>query len=119
MTRVAKLTGDTPEFDRIKALEQEHEPLKVTITLDPQLQFIIEAGIQHRLHCSKSAAVRQLLEAAAFDLVEAKGYELDGEEFRAKYLTWLSPPPATEAEEEEFQRAAAAGEISFREQVIL
>lgn len=93
MTRVAKLTSDAPEFDRIKSLEAEHEQIKVTIQLAPLYQFVIEAGIQSKLHLSRSGAVRQLLEAAALDFLEAKGYQVDSDEFREKYLKWLTRKP--------------------------
>jgi hypothetical protein len=96
MTRVTQLTGDTPEFDRIKAAEAEHEQLKVTINLSPLMQFIIEGGIQQRLHVNRTAAVRELLEAAALDWLDAKGYKTDSQEFQEKYLKWLERKPFLE-----------------------
>jgi galactokinase len=93
MTRVTKLTGDSPDVDRIKTAEANYEPVKVTLQLSPLIQFIIEGGIQHRLHVSRTAATRELLEAAALDWLEAKGYTEDSPEFQQKYLTWLTRKP--------------------------
>lgn len=93
MTRLQKLVSDSPEVDKIRSAEAEREPVKVTFPLSPMTQFIIEAAVQNSLHISRTAAVREVLDAAALDLLEAKGYTVDSEEFRDKYLKWLTQKP--------------------------
>lgn len=95
MTRVGKLTSDIPEFDRLKAKEAEYERLKVTITLSPLAQYVIDEGIQPKLGVSRTATVSALLEAAVLDWLDAKEHNTDSPEFREKYLAWLSPTVMT------------------------
>ncbi len=88
MTRVKNLTSDKLEFDDIKAKEAGREPVKVTLKLSPVTEFIIE-NIQHKLHTNRTSATSELLDAAALDWLEAKGYSTESEEFLEKYRSWL------------------------------
>jgi hypothetical protein len=90
MTRVSNLTADNPELSEIKALESQREQVKVTITLSPEVEFIMD-NLQRALSSrTRTAAVASLLEAAALDWLEAKGYTTDSKEFRTRYLRWLN-----------------------------
>ena len=109
MTRISKLTGDTEQFeqfDLLKSKEAQHECLKVTITLSPLAQYVVEQGIQPRLSISRSAAVSALLEAAVEDWLDSKSYVTDSPEFLKKYMSWLSPAVTTA------ERAADMGLLS-------
>lgn len=87
MSNVKQLAGETsPDFD-IKSAEADHDAVKVTITLSPLTQFIIEGALDMR---TRSAKVRQLLDSAALDLLEAKGYTLDSDKFRQLYYKFLT-----------------------------
>lgn len=89
MSRLQQLTEKPAEFDQIKALEAERDPFKVTVTLSPRSEFLV-ANIHETLKTrSHTSTVREVLEAALLDWLEAKGYKEDSEEFRAKYLAWL------------------------------
>jgi len=90
MSNVRRLAGDSSQESNITAAEADHEPIKVTITLSPLTQFIVDGALNMR---TRSSAVRQLLDLAALDLLEAKGYTLDSDEFREKYYKWLTRKP--------------------------
>lgn len=87
MSNVKRLAGDTHEKHNIAAAEADHEPVKVTITLSPLTQFIIEGSLSSR---NRTSAVRQLLDLAALDLLEAKDYDLNSDKFRELYYEWLT-----------------------------
>ncbi len=90
MTNVKFLADNSLPESNIQAAEADHDPVKVTITLSPLTQFVVESALNMR---SRSTAVRQLLDSAALDLLEAKGYKLDSPEFREKYYKWLTRKP--------------------------
>lgn len=90
MTNVKFLADNSAQESNIQAAEADHDPVKVTITLSPLTQFIVDAALNAR---TRSSAVRALLDSAALDLLEAKGYKLDSPEFREKYYTWLTRKP--------------------------
>ncbi len=104
MSNVKRLASNTSPGNDIAAAEADHDPVKVTISLSPVTQFIIEAALMKR---TRSSAVRQLLESAALDLLEVKGYTLDSDDFKEKYYRWLTRVPQVETnphtgEEEEY-----------------
>lgn len=89
MSRISKLAGTDGKAHDIRSLEAEREALKMTVTFSPLAEFIVE-NIQHSASIrSKTAALRSLIEAAALDWLEAKGYTPDSPEFQAKYFAWL------------------------------
>lgn len=90
MSNVKRLAGDSSQESNIKAAEADHDPVKVTVTLTPLTQFIIEGALDMR---TRSAAVRQLLDSAALDLLEAKGHTLGSDDFRKLYYRWLTRTP--------------------------
>ncbi len=90
MSNVKRLAGDSSQESNITSAEADHDPVKVTITLSPLTQFIIDAALNTR---SRSSSVRQLLDSAALDLLEAKGHTLDSDEFRKLYYRWLTREP--------------------------
>ncbi len=97
MSNVKRLAGDTSEKFNIAAAEADHEPVKVTITLPPLTQFIIEGSLSRH---NRTSAVRQLLDLAALDLLEAKGYELNSDNFRELYHEWLTRKPYNDVDPE-------------------
>ena len=97
MSNVKRLAGDSTQESNITAAEADHDPVKVTITLSPLTEFIIDAALNTR---SRSSAVRQLLDSAALDLLEAKGYTLDSDGFRKLYYRWLTRTPQTGVDHE-------------------
>ncbi len=92
MSNVKRLAGDSSQESNIKAAEADHDPVKVTVTLSPLTQFILDGALRMR---TRSASVRQLLDSAALDLLEAKGYTLDSDDFRKLYYRWLTREPQT------------------------
>src|SRR5690242_8381180 len=95
MSRVGKLQ---PTTDPIKAAEAEHDGSKVSLRLSPLATFILEVGLQPRLKGSRTRVATDLFEAAALDWLESQGIDPDGEDFRSKYLQWLTRQPLTEEE---------------------
>ncbi len=93
MTNVKLLADTSTQGANIQAAEADHDPVKVTITLSPLTQFIVEAALDMR---TRSSGVRELLDAAALDLLEAKGYSLQSDDFRKKYYQWLTREPKME-----------------------
>ena len=100
MSRVSQLRT---AVDPIKAAEQEHDGSKVSLRLSPLTTFILDAGLQPRLTGSRTRVATQLAEAAALDWLEGQGIDPDSEDFKKKYLQWLTRQPLAD------QEAAALG----------
>lgn len=89
MTRIANLVSDG---DAVKNAEANQEEIRVSLRLSPRSAFILET-MQHRLGKNRTRAVTELVEAAVLDWVEAQGIDPEGEEFKGKYLRWLTREP--------------------------
>lgn len=92
MTKISELKQ---ESDPIRSAEAEHEGSKIALRISPLATFLLEGGLQPRLGGSKTRAATVLFEAAIQDWAAAQSIELEGKEFRDKYLRWLNRRPLT------------------------
>jgi hypothetical protein len=115
MTKISELKQVT---DPVQAAEAEHEGSKIALRISPLATFLLEAGLFPRLNASKTRAATILFEAAIQDWAASQGIDLEGEEFRQKYLRWLTRQPYTleqlddhELDDFELVEAVKRGEI--------
>lgn len=115
MTKISELKQVT---DPVQAAEAEHEGSKIALRISPLATFLLEAGLHSRLNTSKTRAATILFEAAIQDWAASQGIDLESEQFRMKYLSWLTREPITEDEldPEDFQdiqylQAVRRGEV--------
>ncbi len=92
MTKISELK---PTTDPLKSAEADHEGSKVALRLSPLATFLLESGLHPRLGVSKTRAATTLFEAAVQDWAASQGIDLEGEEFKFKYMQWLTRKPLT------------------------
>lgn len=92
MTRIASLKPSADSNDRIVNAEANHEETRVSLRLSPRTTFILET-MQYRLGRNRTRMVTELVEAAVLDWVEAQGIDPESDQFKDKYLAWLTREP--------------------------
>jgi hypothetical protein len=92
MTKISELKKVT---DPVQAAESEHEGSKIALRISPLATFLLESGLHNRIGGSKTRAATILFEAAIQDWATSQGIDLEGEDFRRKYLHWLTRRPLT------------------------
>jgi hypothetical protein len=92
MTKISELKQIT---DPIKSAEAEHEGSKVALRISPLATFLLEGGLHHRIGGTKTRAATVLFEAAIQDWAAAQNIDLESEDFKQKYLRWLTRTPLT------------------------
>lgn len=90
MTKISELKKIT---DPVQAAESEHEGSKIALRISPLATFLLEAGLHNRIGGSKTRAATILFEAAIQDWAISQGIDLEGDNFRYKYLRWLTRRP--------------------------
>lgn len=115
MTKIAELKKVS---DPLKAAEADHEGSKIALRISPLATFLLEGGLHHRLGGSKTRAATVLFEAAIQDWATSQDIDLEGEEFRSKYLQWLTRRPITvheldygDLQDPEFLAAVERGDV--------
>ena len=85
--------------------------------LSPRATFVLDT-MQYRLQLNRTRTVTQLVEAAVLDWVEAQGIDPEGEEFKTKYLAWLTREPYTLEDAENMGDSQMARLIEQGEEIV-